>query len=65
MPMRMAYEVCLATASKAVQLGPRHSISQVVQFGHLIFKKCDSLVQSNGAMGSLIRDTHHDPQLIN
>jgi hypothetical protein len=61
----MAYELSLASTGKAVKLCLRYSISQVVQFGHLIFKKCDSFVQSNGAMGSLIRDTHHDPQLIN
>jgi hypothetical protein len=48
----------------AAQLSSRHAISQVVQFGNLTFKKCEALVQ-NGAVGSPIKGTHHDPQLIN
>jgi hypothetical protein len=47
----------------AAQLSLRHSISKVVQFGNLTFKKCEALVQ-NGAMGSPIKGIHHDPQLI-
>ena len=45
----------------AAQLSLRYLISEVVQFGNLTFKKCEPLVQ-NGAMESLIKGTHHDPQ---
>jgi len=38
----------------------RQSISQDAQLGNLTFEKGDTLVQGNGGMGSLIRDTHHD-----